>query len=82
MHIDVELFVRLKFEPIVGELKGLFVNVHCAKRWLLTWSILSILDDECSGPAPSKPCGRRRIIPLCLSHFADQRISEFLVKPI
>jgi hypothetical protein len=27
-------------------------------------------EEECSGPAPSRPCGRSRTIPLCFSHFA------------
>lgn len=31
---------------------------------------LSILHEECSGPAPSKPCGSIMTRPLCLSHFA------------
>jgi hypothetical protein len=27
--------------------------------------------EECSGPAPSKPCGRRRVSPLCKPHFVS-----------
>lgn len=31
-------------------------------------------EEECSGPAPSRPCGRSRTIPLCFSHFAVGKI--------
>jgi hypothetical protein len=37
----------------------------------------SNLEEECSGPAPSRPCGRSKTIPLCFSHLAivDSRAS-------
>ena len=43
---------------------------------LLTWSILSILDDERSGPAPSRPCGSIRTMALCFNHFAENEMHE------
>jgi hypothetical protein len=41
------------------------------KRTVLTWRNRSILHDECSGPAPSYPCGNIMVRALCLSHFAE-----------
>ena len=37
-------------------------------------------EDECSGPAPSSPWGRRRTIPLCRSHFAEVGVSTMETK--
>lgn len=40
------------------------LSVNCRKR--------SSREEECSGPAPSYPCGSSITKPLCRSHFAGE----------
>lgn len=40
-----------------------------------TCSMRSSREEECSGPAPSRPWGRSRTIPLCFSHLAVEDIN-------
>lgn len=42
----------------------------------LTCRNLSIREDECSGPAPSYPCGNRTTIPDCRSHFRSPDVTN------
>lgn len=65
VHVDVCARAGLSIVCLVGQWLG--EEVIGGRR---TWSMRSIRIDECSGPAPSRPCGSRRKIPLCFSHFA------------
>jgi len=75
VHVHVRVRVR-GFKAIIRELltRGLLGMLPLQVLRILTCSMRSSREEECSGPAPSRPCGKSRTIPLCFSHFAVGKI--------
>ena len=73
-HIDIPDIIFARY--IIGQLL-LYQQMTKQDSSVLTCKNLSILHEECSGPAPSKPFGSIMTNPLCLSHLAKGRINSY-----
>lgn len=69
LHVDMLSLYTPKYESTIGRFQK-YASVRLSFTVPpLTCKNLSILQDECSGPAPSIPWGNSITSPVCRSHF-------------